>query len=238
MLLAIAVVAFVLAGFAQSVSGFGSALVAVPLVALVVDPVVAVVSVTLVSTVIAGSGAVRERAHVERPVAGRLLVTGLVGMPLGLVVLSVASDTVLQILMALSIAIALVLIGTGVRLPRRGGATNGCGLLSGALLTATGMNGPPLVVAVDAHCSEPRRLRGTLQVVLFGQDLAAVLGFAVLGRLSAEALVVAAVGILVSPIGWWLGDRVFHRLDARAFRRVMFVGLSASAATLVLGTLH
>jgi uncharacterized membrane protein YfcA len=45
-LLPLALGAFVLAGFLQSVSGFGAALVAVPLLALVLGPVPAVVAVT------------------------------------------------------------------------------------------------------------------------------------------------------------------------------------------------
>ena len=238
LLLATAVVAFVLAGFAQSVSGFGSALVAVPLIALVVDPVVAVVAVTAVSAVIAGSGAVRERRHADVRVARRLLVTGLLGMPLGLAVLALAPAAALTALMAVSLVVAIVLVGAGVRIPAGHGPADACGMLSGVLLTSTGMNGPPLVVAADAHCPEPRRLRGTLQIVLFGQDTAAVLGFLALGRLSSAALVVAVVGVVVSPMGWWLGDRVFHRLDARAFRRVLLAGLAASALTLLLGSLH
>ncbi len=72
---------FLLAALAQAVTGFGSALVAVPLLALVTDPVTAVVVATTVSLVLSTGAAWRERAYVDLGRTRTLTLTGVVGMP-------------------------------------------------------------------------------------------------------------------------------------------------------------
>src|SRR3546814_20319836 len=74
---------FVLAALSQAVSGFGSALLAIPLLVMVMDPVPAVVTATGVSLVISGTAWHRERSHVMVPVGRRLVLAGVLGMPLG-----------------------------------------------------------------------------------------------------------------------------------------------------------
>ena len=237
-LLPLALGAFVLAGFLQSVSGFGAALVAVPLLALALGPVPAVVAVTTASLVLSGWAARRERAHVDVPLARTLVLSGLVGLPLGLVLLRVLPPAGLQLLMAVVVLAALVLVLRRSRLPGGGAATSAAGLVSGALLTSTGMNGPPLVLAVAGREVSPRRFRATLQTVLCVQDAAAVLGFLVVGAVSAPALVAALVGTLAAPLGWRLGDRVFHRVPPAGFHRVVAAALLASALLLLLDGAH
>src|SRR5262245_36670150 len=122
------------ASFAQAVTGFGFALVAVPLLALATDPRRAVVAAGLVSmggTVLA---VVRERAHVRwRTVAG-LLACALAGVPLGLLALRLASARVLTALIAIGVLACTVLVWREVRLRDPGPATVAAvGVMVGAL---------------------------------------------------------------------------------------------------------
>lgn len=229
----VSLVAFWLAGFVQSVTGFGAALVAVPLLALVLGPGDAVVTITLVSLVLTGWASVRERGHVDVPAARQLTLAGLVGMPFGLALLAWASDLVLEALMAVTVLAALVLVSAKVRAPAGAATGRITGLLSGVLLTSTGMNGPPLVLGLLARQPDPRRFRGTLQVVLCVQDAAAAVGFLVIGHLHAAALAGAALGLLACPLGWLVGDLLFDRIPAGAFHRVVAAGLAASALLLL-----
>jgi uncharacterized membrane protein YfcA len=211
--------------------------VAVPLLALVIGPADAVVLVTVVSLVLTGSGAVRDRHEVDGPLATRMVLAGMLGMPLGLLLLARAGDRVLGMLMAVTVLGALVLVLARVRVPAGTATTSVTGVLSGVLLTATGMNGPPLVLGVFAQRPEPRRFRGTLQAVLCAQDIAAVAGFAVVGVGLLALLPYAALGVVSSRAGWWVGDRVFARIPAKRFDRVVAVALAASAVMLLVGHL-
>ncbi|MDO3704612.1 hypothetical protein Q3W71_23395 [Micromonospora sp. C28SCA-DRY-2] len=37
------------------------------------------------------------------------------------------------------------------------------------------------------------------------------------------------------PLGWWLGNRLFRRIDPLLFRRIVLVGLLGSAGTALAG---
>jgi uncharacterized membrane protein YfcA len=229
---------FVLAGVVQAVSGFGSALVAVPLVTVVLDPGRAVVLSVLVGLVLSTVAVVREREHVERTVGLRLLGWAVPALPLGLLVLELASEAAVSLLVGAVVVVAAFLLGVGVRVPDRPWAQAAAGVCSGALLTSTGLNGPPLVLALAGRDLAPRRVRATLQAVFAAQDALAVVGFLALGLLSPDLLPYAAVGVLGIQAGWALGGLAFHRFSRAAFDRTVGIVLLASGVTAVLGALR
>lgn len=227
----IALAVFCLASAAQAVTGFGSALVAVPLLALAFDPVTAVLASTIVGLVLTAHASVQERAHVDRRVSARLVVTGLLGLPLGYLVLTLVPARSLKLVIAAVLGALVLVLASRVRLPSGRGAQRVAGVASGVLLTSTGMNGPPLVVVLQAIGQSPRRFRATLQVTFFAQDVAAVVLFLATGLLSPAVWGLAGVGVLGVPLGWWLGDRLFGALSATQFRRVVLGGLAVLAVT-------
>lgn len=232
---AVAAGVFMLAATAQALTGFGFALVAVPLLALVTDSVTAVVATTAVSLVLTGAVGYRERAHVERPTAIRFIVAGLIGMPLGLVALSRLDERSLTILIAVGVLLCAGLLWFSVELPAGRGPQWGTGVVSGTLLTSTGMNGPPVVLMMQAISLAPRRFRATLQVIFFGQDLAAVAAFAVLGYLDSAVAAAVVAGAAGVPAGWWLGDRLFGLLPTAHFR-VLVLGTVTATAVVSIAT--
>ena len=83
-------------------TGFGFALVATPLLALTVDPRNAVVATAAAALSMTATVAIRQRHHAEWKVAALTLAGTVVGLPLGLLVLEVASDPVLTGLIAVA----------------------------------------------------------------------------------------------------------------------------------------
>lgn len=232
-----AFVVAILASFAQAVTGFGFALVAVPLLALVTGVHTAVVSVTMLSAVLTVGASARYRRDVAWPIARTLTIAALIGMPLGLLALVWLDQRWLTIGVAL---LVIVFAAASLqKLPLKGGpgTTVGAGLLGGALLTSTGMNGPPLVAALQALDFTPRRFRATLQASFAAQDLLAVAGFAIVGQLSPTTVFVMLAGLLGIPVGWVIGDLVFTRLAQGGFRLVVFLTLLGSAVLLLVQSL-
>jgi uncharacterized membrane protein YfcA len=220
---------FAMAAAAQALTGFGFALVTVPLLVLVTDSVTAVVATTVVSLVLTGLVGYRERAHVQRPTTVRFVLAGLLGMPLGLVALARLDERSLTVLIAAGVLSCAGLLWAGVRIPAGPRTQWGTGLLSGALLTSTGMNGPPVVLTMQASPLEPRSFRATLQVIFFGQDVAAVAAFAVLGLLDPVVAMCGAAAAVGVPVGWWAGDRLFGLLPGEWFRRLVLVTVTSTA---------
>lgn len=227
----------VLAGVAQSASGFGMALIAIPLLLLFTDVQTAVVGITVLGAVLTTGASIRYRRDADWSIASKLSSAAIVGMPIGLVVLSLVESTILTGVIALLVLAFTWFTWRGVSIRRGRVITLGTGLLSGALLTSTGMNGPPLVASLQAMGLDKDRLRATLQVTFSAQDLVAVLGFWVVGQLSLDALVVAASGLPGVVLGWALGDLVFRRVSPAQFKGILLLVLLACATTLLVQTI-
>lgn len=232
-LVIVAALVALLAGLAQSVSGFGFALVSVPLLALATDTRTAVVGVTMLSLVLASGATVRERAHVQWPTMRSVTITGVVGMPFGLLLLHLASERLLKILIGVLVLLAVVVLARGLRLEPCRSVTAVAGALSGALLTSTGMNGPPLVAVFHAMRLSPRTFRATMQATFAVQDLFAVLGFVVIGAVRARTLLVAVVGVPGMALGWYLGDHIFRRVPPHLFRVIVLSLMTATGCVAI-----
>ncbi|OFE18995.1 hypothetical protein BA895_02255 [Humibacillus sp. DSM 29435] len=228
---------FAFASAAQAVTGFGSALVAVPIFALAVDTRTAVVATTALGFVLTAGTGYRERAHVQVRTTRRIVVASLVGMPLGLVLLAKLDARWLSLVIGLTVLALVVLLWRRITLPRGVAVERGAGLASGVLLTATGMNGPPVALALQALNYPARQFRATLQAIFVGQDLIAVIAFGVLGFLNVQVAAVVLGGLAGIPVGWLVGDRVMRTMSEQQFRTGVLLVLVATAAVTLVGVI-
>lgn len=233
----VVVAAVFAAAFVQSVAGFGFALLAVPVMATAIDPRVAVVVSTVLGIMSTSAQATQDRRHVEPVLARRLILSSLVGMPLGLVVFLVVDVAVLRIALGLAVLGAVALLARELDLrhvsPRMDVAL---GTMSGVLATSLSTNGPPLVFDLHSRRLAPERFRATLSAVLAASGVASLVLFALARRIDAQVLRAASVGLPALLAGYLLGRWVRPWLDAARFRSLVLVLLSAAAvSTLVAG---
>ena len=223
-----------LASISQVVSGFGFAIIAVPLLAIALDPLIAVATVTALSAVLSTGMALQDWKQIDLKAARTMSLAGLVGMPFGLAALSIASDRTLTLVIASVVSVLVCMLWFEMRLPNGPAATKSAGVVSGLLLTSTGMNGPPLVLAFHNLGFGPLQFRSTLQAVFSVQDLLAVAAFVCLGYIRSESLVAMAGGILAIPLGFLVGNQIFYRVSPARFRQVVLVGLLLTAASSII----
>jgi uncharacterized membrane protein YfcA len=222
----------------QSTTGFGFALLAVPLMALVIPVEEAVVLSSAFSLVTSSTQAVTERVHAVWPVAGRMLVGAVIGAPLGLVVLSVTTGRQLRFALAGVIFAFLVLTMRGFAIHRAGRAVDlGAGTVAGVLNTSLSTNGPPIVMALHARGMEPDPFRATIATVFTGSNVIAVTLFAATGRYDVDALVVFAVSLPALGLGYLVGARQRTRFDPIAFRRLVLRLLAVTGMITLVGAL-
>jgi uncharacterized membrane protein YfcA len=219
---------FAVAAGAQAASGFGFALLAVPLLSVLVGPTTAVVAMAVAGFVLQAFMAVRDHSDVRRTTVSVVVVAALAGMPLGLLVITNADPQTLRILIAVVVLTFTLLLWRGLTLPDRPATDASAGFVSGVLSTSTGTNGPPLVIAFQGKGLTPPAFRATLAATFLIQGGLALAGFAVTGLVTREALLVAAVGLPGIAVGWWGGQRVFQRMDHERFRRVVLAMLGFS----------
>jgi uncharacterized membrane protein YfcA len=239
--LQVLVVVFI-ATFIRSAFGFGEALVAVPLLALciplkVAAPLAVLVSITIAAVVVAQDW---RKIHVRS--TGWLFASTLLGIPVGLMLLTSSHQQVVKIALAIFILLfsAYSLIGSKppeLKTDSRGWLL-GCGFCAGVLGGAYGMNGPPLVIYGAMRRWSAQHFRATLQGYFLPASIVGMGGYWLAG------LWVPAVThyfLLCLPVLWpaiWLGRVVNHRMHGESFLRYVYFGLMGIAALLLAQSLH
>jgi uncharacterized membrane protein YfcA len=213
---------------AQVVSGFGFSLVAIPLVAVLAGAKSAVVGTAMVGPLLTAAVVLRDRGHIRWRSATTITAAALVGMPAGIFVLSHASDRGLTAIIGVIVVAAGLALWRGLRVPGGRRSELIAGLVSGALATSTGTNGPPLVIVLHSESLEPRQFRGTLSASFLAQGIVAIFAFWISGHLTADAARVAGSALPGLGIGWIVGERLFKGMETERFRAIVLVMLVAS----------
>ncbi len=232
----LALVTVVAAGIVRGFTGFGSALVMVPVMALLWSPAEAVT--TALGLGFVGSFQLVPRALPQArwrdlgPMAGATLLF----TPLGtMILIGVEADLVRKIIAALILAITLVMLrGWQYRGPR-GPLPSFAAGATGAVINGVAAIGGPAAVIYLMSLKEDvatQRANIVIQVSLMG-----VIGLSYLtlaGQVAGRDLLHIAALAVPMLIGTWTGGRLFLHLPAAAFRKiVMWVLVVVSVTILV-----
>lgn len=218
-----------LAAAVQAGTGFGFALLAIPFLTLWHDLPTSIVIVALAGGVSTTQALFRDRDYIQTKLVKQYCIAALVGMPLGLWMLLAMPASALNAMVGVVVLLSTAALHFGVALPRQSSTHYGAGLMSGAMMTSTGINGPPVVLALQSDGVEPRVFRGSMSAVFTFQRVITLLLMWWAGRLTGDALWFALIGIPAILIGWELGNVVFHRLDAERFKLGVEIMLVVSA---------
>lgn len=226
-----------LATLIRSTLGFGEALVAVPLLALRLPVQVAAPLAVLVSITVAAIVMVQDWRRVHFRAAGWLAAWTMLGIPLGLWMLTSVNERAVKATLA-AVIIAFALWSLLNRVPfslsrDRFGWLAGFGVLAGVLGGAYGMNGPPLVVYGSLRRWSAEQFRATLQGYFLPASLAGMCGYWLAG-LWVPAVTRLYLLSLPMTIAATLLGRVLHaRIPARAFFAYVYLGLLAIGVVLM-----
>lgn len=214
----------------QAISGFGFALIAVPLLSLFIDPQVAVVLATVVGAFSSTFQAVADRRHANKNLVQRLALSAYIGMPFGLFVFIVVSESVLRFIVGLVVLLAAIALIRGFSISQSNKKLDWImGWASGVLATSTSTNGPPLVFLLQAKKLSPESFRASINIVFSLTSFGAILLFALSGNITSDDFAGIAISIPMLLIGLAIGFKVRSRINAQQFRILVFVLLIVSA---------
>ena len=225
-----------LAVLARATLGFGDALVAMPLLALLVPvgdvavPLVAVVS--LVTAVLILIGDFRSLDIRE---ALPLVGWAIPGLAVGLWFLTVADHRLLLGLLGAVVGLVGIvgLAGDPTRwnLVRRSGWF--CALAAGFLGGTFNVHGPPLVVYGTARGWSPVRFRAIMQAYFLAAGLILVPAHAGFGRLTSQVVVWVALSMPAVLAALLLGGWLNRRIPVDRFRLVAYALLALLGGLLI-----
>jgi hypothetical protein len=228
--IAFALAAALGSAFVRGLTGFGMAILLVPVLALALPPVEAVVLTNALSLMI---GATEIRSLVrdaERSawVIGALVV---VTTPIGLYALSLTGRDVARLviaLIALSAFVAILLPRRGNAVPGRG-VTGFVGVLSGLMTGYAGMPGPPVVPFYAGRELPRATAKASMQLIFTIAATAGLLSATWLGILRPALLLFALAILPVIILGNRLGARVSGRVSDRVWRASVGLVLGGAA---------
>ncbi|NCP14323.1 MAG: sulfite exporter TauE/SafE family protein [Sphingomonadales bacterium] len=229
--IAVALAAALGSAFVRGLTGFGMAILLVPVLALALPPVEAVVLANALSLMI-GATEIRTLVRDAEPTAWAIGGLVVLTTPLGLWALSMTGKDVARLVIAL-IALSAFL---AILLPRRGEGvpgpmvTGGVGLLSGLMTGYAGMPGPP-VVPYYAGRELPRpTIKASMQLIFTIAATAGLASATWLAILRWELLVFALLMLPMIIGGNRLGARVSGRISDPVWR--VTVGLILGGAAI------
>ncbi|MEL6808386.1 MAG: TSUP family transporter [Pseudomonadota bacterium] len=223
--------AIVVAGLVRGFTGFGSAMIIMPVASSVLGPFAALTFITVVEfwgplpnlRAAWRTGDARE--------VGLLLVGAAITLPLGLWALSMLDPAVFGWAVSVVVLVLLVLVMTGWRYAGRLSRPSivGVGGVGGILGGLVGVPGPPVIMLYMASALPIAAIRANFLLYLLGIDVLMMAVFVTTGLLDLSAVI---VGLVCVPIymcanvaGAWLFDPSAERL----FRALAYIVIALSA---------
>jgi uncharacterized membrane protein YfcA len=216
-----------LATLIRSTFGFGEALVAVPLLALLIPVEQAVPLATLVSITVAAVIVAQDWHKVHFRSVGWLFIATLFGIPLGLWLLTALAESVVKALLG-SIIIAFSVWCLAYRHKHELRNDRWAwifGFSAGVLGGAYGMNGPPLVVYGSLRGWSPEHFRATLQSYFLPASLIGMCGYWLTGLWTRTVTHYYLWSLPLAIVAIFLGRALNRRMGKRSFFRYVYVGL-------------
>ena len=213
----------------RSAFGFGESLIAVPLLALWIPLNVAVPLSVLVSITIAGIVVIQDWDKIHLKSAGGLIGFTLIGIPIGLLLLVKTDERIVKAALGLVVSFFSLYLLTGKQLKELKKDSLpwlfGCGLLSGILGGAYGINGPPLVVYGAKRRWSAQHFRATVQGYFLIASAVGMIGYWLTGLLVPVVFHYYLLSLPVMVPAVFIGRLINNRLNSESFFKYVYVVL-------------
>jgi uncharacterized protein len=220
-----------LSGAVRGFSGFGSALIYIPLIAAVYEPRVAAATLLLIDFVSAFPFAIRAFPRCNWREVIPITVAAAAAVPIGTLALLVVDPIILRWIIATLVIALLAALASGWRYHGRPRlpATIGVGFVSGLGSGAVQIAGPPVVIYWLSGASHASIVRANLMVFFMFTGAIGCIAYFGQGLFTPE---VVALSLLLGPpfiLSMAAGARWFHGASDQTFRRVAYAIIAMSA---------
>jgi uncharacterized protein len=219
-----------MAALSQALTGFGFALVLVPLLNLLLDAkmvVIISISLGLVSKV---PILVQDWRHVEPRRIAPLSVAAIVGSVVGVQLLLNTNANVLKVAIGVVVVAFAIPMLLDYRRParREGLATLIVGLVSGILNGSTSMGGPPVVLLGVNQAWSKVSFRANLVAFFVISNVSTLAMLSAAGAFTSDVIQLDLILVPAVLVGIVVGGRLFAAIPAERFRKFVVLLVIAS----------
>ena len=221
----------VLAGFVRGFSGFGTALIFMPVAGQLMSPIWALTVLVIMDVFgpipnlprAKRDGNMREVAYLTGAMA--------LALPLGLMVLSAIRPEVFRYAVSILAMLVPVLLLAGLRYrgPLNAPILLGTGGLSGFLGGVVGVPGPPVILLYLASTRLAAQVRANILIYLFAFDLVLIAILAFQDKLDAVPVILGLILALPVMLANMAGAAIFRPARERLYRAGAYVIIAAAA---------
>lgn len=219
--------------------GFGSTLVAVPLMAHFFPLKFVIPVIVLVDCVASVRQGLHLRGDVNKPEIVPMIPFMLAGMIAGAFLLVKIPGTVLLPVLGLFVTTYGIYYALRHESVFRVGRWTSApvGLFGGTVSSLFGMAGPIYVMYLAGRGSTPEQIRATMPVIFTFTTIGRIVLFGIMGLITQDVLIAAALLLPVMVVGLWLGNRWHAKVSREQAVRVIGVVLALSGVSLLVRAL-
>lgn len=209
-----------IASFVQGLTSFGFALIALPLLSLLmpiqrVVPIIVILSMLICLSILCS---VYRDTNIRK--IWLLIVASVITAPLGTLFLLIVSGNVLKIITGILITIFAVFLLSGRSIPiaNEKVAYISAGALSGLLSGSISVSGPPMALMLSNQGMSKQMFRANLALVGVILNGVTAITFVYSGLVDQELSVYLLWMLPVMLIGAWIGAKAVRRLNEQKFK--------------------
>jgi uncharacterized protein len=224
------------AAIIRGMTGFGMAIILVPLLGLIMRPDAAVVLAILLQFLIGPVGLRTIILDSHKQSASLIALLAMLMTPFGLWILAhTPPDTARIVIAAIAVGafIAITVTRKQTQEPSRVAAI-GVGIASGLLTGFAAMPGPPVVPFYLREAFEPRVARASMMFIFFATAIAGTLSALLLGFATMPLVLLSIILFVPMVIGNALGAKAFGKVSPAVWRSLvaLILGVAGVSACL------
>lgn len=214
-----------MAGLVRGTTGFGGAMLMTPLLSALIGPVPAVVTALILETAAALIMFPDALPKVKWRTLAYLILPAIVTVPIGSYLLLTLDPAIARRLIAAVVVAfsAMLLFGLRYNGTPRAVTSVALGSLVGALLGATSVGAPPVILYLLSGPDPVAVTRANLTVFVTAISVIGVAMLAAAGAITAPLGISAAALTIPFLLATWLGGKLFARLTDTGVRRFALV---------------
>jgi len=236
-IIALSLIIFI-ASIVRGFTGFGLALVAVPLIQFFMPVTDTAVFIAIINVIFSVLYYRKSKEIVKGQPLGAMAIWTGIGVAAGTVILKFVNPAYIQLLWGLLIIFIVISLVRGLNLHIKSerAALTLSGLLGGVLAGATGITGPPVAVILSSIRTPKEKFNALISIfILFAVSYALVF-YLITGLIRKETILLALCSVPALLVGLYTGDRFVSRISQKTFTTIVYIVLIIMGIiTLIMG---
>ncbi|MDO7787692.1 sulfite exporter TauE/SafE family protein [Desulforamulus aquiferis] len=228
-----------LAAMLQGITGFGFALIAIPLLLLVYDSHTAVILNMMISLVTLSVLTFRVRSLVKTNIVKNLFLGSILGIPIGIFIHLHFDVELLKLAIGIVTALSslIMLVGFTVKMTKDKIWQTSTGIISGILTGSISMPGPPVILLLNNQKLLKDHFRATTSAFFVLAYLVSLFSLTSIGAVDLETFILSGTLIPFAILGGFLGYIIFPKVPQEKFQQGVSILVLATALYAVITAL-